>query len=114
MSLKDLNICLFEILLDFGPVSFGFVGFQCFSKGAYSRFFQKKGVKISAASTCEPNLSEAIQDINYATLLTFNSTGAYKMFENHLGTGMYKVLQQQVLQLPVAPGQRPPNQNPGR
>lgn len=75
---------------------------------------QEKGVKISAASTCEPNLSEAIQDINYATLLTFNSTGAYKMFENHLGTGMYKVLQQQVLQLPTAPGQTPPNQNPQR
>lgn len=67
---------------------------------------KEKGVKVKSASECDPNLSEMIQDINYATLLTFNMTGAYKLFENHSGPGMYKVVQQQTLQLPITPGQR--------
>lgn len=72
-----------------------------------------KGVNAKGTSEYTPDLSEIIQDINYATLLTFNITGAYKIFENHLGRGMYKVLQQQILQLPVAPAaQRPPTTPP--
>jgi hypothetical protein len=67
---------------------------------------KEKGVKAISASECIPNLSEVIQDINYATLLTFNMTGAYKLFESHLGPGMYKMIQQPI-QLPVIPGATP-------
>lgn len=72
-----------------------------------------KGVNIKYASECTPNLSEIIQDINYSIILTFNLTGAYKMFENHLGNGLYRVLQQQIIQMPITPGQGQP-QPPAR
>jgi len=62
---------------------------------------KKRGVLIKRADEYTPDLSEAIKDIDYATLQTFALTGAYKMFENHLGKGLYKVLQQASIQLPI-------------
>jgi len=68
---------------------------------------KSKGVKIKKASECSPDLLESLQDINYSILLTFNSTGAYKIFENHLGKGFYRVIQ------PMAPQQIQAQRRPG-
>lgn len=61
-----------------------------------------KGVKIKKGSEYSPSLAEIIQDINYTITATFLMTGAYKIIENSLGKGMYRVVQQQqAIQLPV-------------
>lgn len=71
---------------------------------------QRKGAKITWARDCEPSLSTVVADINHALIQTFMRTGVFKLFENHLGKGLYKVVQQQVIQLPMNPaaqGQQP-------
>jgi hypothetical protein len=74
-----------------------------------------KGVNIKGPNEYTPDLSVIIQDINIAVMQTFNMTGAYKMFENHLGRGSYKVVQvAQRIQLPLGgvaqPQPQPPQQ----
>lgn len=59
-----------------------------------------RGVNIKKASVIDADLAERIQDLNFAILQTFMVTGAYKMFENHKGKGLFKVVQQQSIQLP--------------
>lgn len=54
---------------------------------------QDLGVNIKFASVCVPNLSEIIQEIHYSLMQTFLRTGAYKIYENHLGKGVYKTVQ---------------------
>jgi len=70
---------------------------------------KKKGVKIKYASELTPDLSDAILDIHYALSMTFERTGAYKIYENHLGKGFYKVIQ---IIMPVTP-QPPQGGNAG-
>jgi len=72
---------------------------------------QRKGVNIKRANELNPDLSVILQDINIAVMQTFMMTGAFKIFENHLGRGLYRVVQQQLIQLPTGalmPQQRPP------
>lgn len=64
---------------------------------------KKKGVKIKYANDLSPDLSGAISDIHYALAMTFARTSAYKIYENHLGKGFYKVVQ---IVMPVQ-GQQP-------
>ena len=74
---------------------------------------KKRSVDIKKGSELTISLAEIIQDINYTITATFLMTGAYKIFENNLGKGMYKVVQQQqFVQLPTRPGQPIPQQNP--
>lgn len=61
-----------------------------------------RGVKIKKASEISANFAELLQDINIAMLQTFAFTGAYKMFENHQGKGMFRVIQPQMpMQIPM-------------
>lgn len=73
---------------------------------------QRRDVNIKRANECDPNLSVILQDINITVMQTFMMTGAFKIFENHLGRGLYRVVQQQLIQLPagalIPPQQRPP------
>ncbi len=74
---------------------------------------RKRKVKIKKGSECDPLLSNIIQDINYTITSTFSTTGAYKIFENYKGKGLYKIIQQQqFVQLPASPGQPNPPQTP--
>jgi len=63
---------------------------------------QQKGVKIKKAAECTPDLSSIVQDIHIAVMQTFMTTGAFKIFENHLGKGTYKVVAP-IMQLPIGP-----------
>lgn len=73
---------------------------------------QKRGVNVKKAADCSPSLSVILQDINLIVLQTFAITGAFKIFENHRGKGFYRVVQQQVIQLPMQAFQQRPPQNP--
>lgn len=73
---------------------------------------QNKGVNIKKAADCTPSLSVILQDINLVVLQTFSITGAFKIFENSLGKGFYRVVQQQVIQLPMTPFQQEPANDP--
>lgn len=72
---------------------------------------QRKGVNIKRAADCSPSLSVILQDINLVVLQTFAMTGAFKVFENNLGKGFYRVIQQQTIQLPMAPFQQRQGEN---
>lgn len=63
-----------------------------------------KGVKIKYARDISADLSELISDVHQVTMGTFARTGAYKIYENNLGKGVYKLVQ--VIALP--PNQAPP------
>ena len=73
---------------------------------------QRKGINIKKAADCLPSLSVVLQDINLVVMQTFAITVAFKLFENHRGKGFYRVLQQQVIQLPMAALQQRPPKNP--
>lgn len=73
---------------------------------------QRRGINIKKASDCSPSLSAILQDINLVVLQTFATTGAFKIFENNQGRGFYRVLQQQVIQLPMQAFQQKPPQSP--
>ncbi len=66
---------------------------------------KSRGVNIKLASELSPDISDALQDIHYALIMTFESTGAYKIYENHLGKGFYRVLQVIVANTPEQPTQ---------
>ena len=72
------------------------------------RELQRKGVKVNYANTLNPNLSEPIQDIYLAIMQTFMRTGAYKIYENHLGKGFYKVIQVVTISSPMQQAQPSP------
>lgn len=59
---------------------------------------RREGVKIKYSNECAPDLSEPIENIHFALMQTFARTGAYKLYENHLGKGFYKVVQIVVVQ----------------
>lgn len=69
-----------------------------------------KGVKIKYAREISPEFTEALQDVYFALMQTFQRTGAYKIYENHLGKGFYKVIQVVVVQGP--PPQAAPQVQP--
>jgi len=73
---------------------------------------QRKGVNIKKAVDCSPSLSIILQDINLVVLQTFAITGVFKIFENSLGKGFYRVVQQQVIQLPMTALQQMPPRTP--
>ena len=73
---------------------------------------QEKGVNIKKAGDCSPILSTILQDINLVVMQTFAITGAVTIFENNRGKGFYKIVQQQVIQLPMEAFQQRPPQNP--
>jgi hypothetical protein len=54
---------------------------------------RRKGLKIKYSNECDPDLSEAIQNIYFSLMQTFARTGAYKVYENNIGKGFYKVVQ---------------------
>jgi hypothetical protein len=63
---------------------------------------KQKGVQIKKADEYTPDLSVIIQDIHLSVMQTFMTTGAFKIFENHLGRGNYKVVAQ-LIQMPTGP-----------
>lgn len=64
------------------------------------------GVRIIDTAT-EPNLHGAIQELYVSILITFQGTGAYKMFESSEGAALIKVVQVQEIQVPVIAPQQP-------
>lgn len=71
---------------------------------------KRKGVKIKYAKEVSPEFTEALQDVYFALMQTFQRTGAYKIYENHLGKGFYKAIQVVVVQGP--PPQAAPQMQP--
>lgn len=67
-----------------------------------------KGVKIKYAREIGDDFAELITDVHHVTMGTFARTGAYKLYENNLGKGVYKLVQ--VITLP--PNQAPPTTRP--
>ena len=57
----------------------------------------------------EPRLHEAIRELYVSVLVTFESTGAYKLFENSEGAALIKLVQIQQVGFPLAQ-QAPPQQ----
>ena len=62
---------------------------------------KKKGVKIKYANEISVEFDIALQDVYFALMQTFQRTGAYKIYENNLGRGFYKVIQVVVVQAPT-------------
>src|SRR3990167_2887972 len=69
---------------------------------------RKKGVKIKYASEISTEFAESLQEVYFALMQTFQRTGAYKIYENNLGKGFYKVIQVMVVPPPL---QQPTPQN---
>lgn len=66
-------------------------------------YLRSKDIAIKFPDELKPDLTSAIDEIHLAVNLTFMSTGAYKIFENNLGKGLYKVLEQVIIQTPQFP-----------
>jgi hypothetical protein len=65
---------------------------------------KQKGVNIQYTNEVNPDITEAVQDIYLTLSMTFMRTGAYKIYENHLGKGFYRTIQVTVIPNPI---QRP-------
>lgn len=61
---------------------------------------KRKGVKITFSKEISNQFDEKIKEIYNAMMQTFDRTGAYKIYENHLGRGFYKIIQITVIQKP--------------
>lgn len=62
---------------------------------------KQKGVNIKYTNELNPDITEAVQDIYLALTMTFMRTGAYKIYENHLGKGFYRTIHVTVIPNPV-------------
>lgn len=63
---------------------------------------KQMGVNIKYTNELNPEISEAVQDIYLSLIMTFMSSGAFKIYENHLGNGFYRSIQVTVIPNPAS------------
>ncbi len=61
-----------------------------------------KGVKIDYASAIDPRLDDLLSRVWIALELTLMGTATYKLFENHLGQGIFHQATMEIRQSPAA------------
>ena len=66
------------------------------------------GLKVCALEK-DDKLQDAVLSLHHACMLTFSSTPAIKIVENHLGIAFIKIIQQMAVVGPTAPSQEAPS-----